>query len=277
MWKPLNYKLTINPRGGTWNGSTNSQTITSAYGSTKSIPAPTRPGYIFAGWYKTWYGTLNNSTAVNPLMTSEYSLPMSIYNNAGDGSVTHTRSADTSGGYSYSMKITTASPHTATPGFGGFVTSTNSASNATFIHVFRAKIPKGYYVHHYNNAVGNGSTFTWLTSKEGTGAWQDYAYQLTCGSSGTFSNFGYVALNSSSKSVPVSWNVTATQVTKNPTTAQTYTYGAGNASLYAQWIPETVNIYANGKWNKAIPYIYNGSAWKQTIPYVYSGGWKAIK
>ena len=68
-----------------------------------------------------------------------------------------------------------------------------------------------------------------------------------------------------------------TQVTKNPTSAQTFTYGAGNTTLYAQWIPETVEIYYNDKWSRAIPYIYNGSDWKQTIPYVYNNGWKAIQ
>lgn len=62
------YKLTVDPNGGTWNGSTTSQTFTLAYGNTKSISEPTRSGYIFTGW--TLSG--NNSTISNSTFTMGY-------------------------------------------------------------------------------------------------------------------------------------------------------------------------------------------------------------
>lgn len=62
------YKLTVDPNGGTWNGSTTSQTFTLAYGNTKSIAEPTRSGYIFTGW--TLSG--NSSTISNSTFTMGY-------------------------------------------------------------------------------------------------------------------------------------------------------------------------------------------------------------
>ena len=275
------YNLYVYPRGGSWNGSSSSKiTVPGDYGDNISIPVPTRPGYIFAGWYKTAYGTLNNSRTQNSIFTSTSDLAIAVYNNSNNGCVTHTRQSDTSAGYTYTMKIVSAqdtSSNQTIPGLGGFVTSQSSSSGATFIHVFRAKIPKGYYLRQHNNSVGTSSTFTWLTSTQGTGEWQDYAYKLVCGTSGTFSTFGHVALYHDSRTLPVTWYVGGSQITKNPTTSQTFTYGSGDTYLYAQWIPEgLVYIYDNNQWKRAMPYIYDGSTWKQAIPHEYDSGWKII-
>ena len=67
-WGRANYyssTLTINPNGGSWNGSTNTQSFTQNRGTTKSIPNPTRTGYTFAGWTKSsafTAGSLNGTT-----------------------------------------------------------------------------------------------------------------------------------------------------------------------------------------------------------------------
>ena len=58
------YTLTINPNGGTYNGST-SNTITSEYFETvKTIPSPTREGYTFKNWT-----IAGNSTLVDTTLT----------------------------------------------------------------------------------------------------------------------------------------------------------------------------------------------------------------
>ena len=54
--------LTVNPNGGTWRGSTSSQTFSQAPTSTKTIANPTRDGYIFTGWTKSGGGAINNTT-----------------------------------------------------------------------------------------------------------------------------------------------------------------------------------------------------------------------
>lgn len=273
QWTPNSYTLTINPNGGTWNGTTSNSTRTQNYNTTLTIAPPTREGYIFAGWYKGSVGTLNNSLQ-DPLFIN--STPI-VYNNNNNGAVTHYKSSDTSGSYSKVIQITT-STNTASPGYGGYVVHGNSEANQTFIHVIRAKIPKGYKLQHYQNAVGTGASFTWLTDRDGTGDWKDYAYELTCGSSGTFSTFGFMALEAQG-SLPVTWRVTGNQITKNPTSNQIFTFGAGNTTLYAQWIPKSfVKIWDGTQWQQAIPYIYNGTEWKQTMPYIYDGEeWKHME
>ncbi len=57
--------LTVKPNGGSWNSFTTDKSYTQAYGSTLSIPVPTRTGYTFSGWTKsgTFYGTLSSTTA----------------------------------------------------------------------------------------------------------------------------------------------------------------------------------------------------------------------
>ena len=266
------YTLTINPNGGTWNSSSNSSSISSKYQSTREISTPTRPGYLFVGWFKTPKGTLDNSNINNSVFTSDLS-QLGIYNNAGDGTVTHSRISDTSAGFTHTAKIVTSSA-TATPGHGGFISSTKSQAGQTFIHCFRAKIPVGYSVEKYNNAVGTNSKFTWLTGKQGTGQWENYAYKLECGTEGSFSNFGHVALIEKG-SVPVTWYLGGTQVTKNPEESQTFTYGDGNTTLTAQWIPlGLVRIYNGTDWKMAIPYVYQNGEWKQALSYIYDGDWK---
>lgn len=46
----VEHTLTIDPNGGTWNGSTTTNTSTMGTGATKTIANPTRTGYNFTGW-----------------------------------------------------------------------------------------------------------------------------------------------------------------------------------------------------------------------------------
>ena len=50
LWTPITYTLTVNPNGGTLNGSTANRTYSMQYGETRGIANPTRDGYIFGGW-----------------------------------------------------------------------------------------------------------------------------------------------------------------------------------------------------------------------------------
>lgn len=62
--KPTNqYTLTVNPNGGTWNGSTSTQTYKLVTGQTMSIPVPTKANSTFTGWSITSGGTLSSKTS----------------------------------------------------------------------------------------------------------------------------------------------------------------------------------------------------------------------
>jgi uncharacterized repeat protein (TIGR02543 family) len=56
------FTLTVNPNGGTWEGSTASQNFSIAYGQTKTISNPTRTGDVFAGWTISGNGSSLNDT-----------------------------------------------------------------------------------------------------------------------------------------------------------------------------------------------------------------------
>ncbi|MGN0167335.1 MAG: InlB B-repeat-containing protein, partial [Acetatifactor sp.] len=76
-WKVNSYTLTVNPNGGTWNGSTSNQKFTLNYGTTKTIAAPTRKGFTFTGWTLTGSGSSMNGTtftmgAENATLTAKW-------------------------------------------------------------------------------------------------------------------------------------------------------------------------------------------------------------
>lgn len=62
QWERLSYTLTINPNGGTWNGTTSNSTVTKLYQSTYTVENPTRTGYRFTGWTKSGTGSLSGTT-----------------------------------------------------------------------------------------------------------------------------------------------------------------------------------------------------------------------
>ena len=127
------------------------------------------------------------------------------YNNSGNGMVAVERAADVNlpNQSGYKLKITTSGP--ATPGLGGFYFGTQTRANAVFITRFIAWIPAGLAIEWGSNAIGNGDTSKWLTNNVGTGDWEEYAYYVKCGSSGTFSSTNYFYLAGGSGSLPVTW------------------------------------------------------------------------
>ena len=68
QWRELSYNLTVNPNGGSWNGSTSPQTFVMKYGATKSISNPTRTGYKY-----TWALTGSGATFTNNTFKMGYS------------------------------------------------------------------------------------------------------------------------------------------------------------------------------------------------------------
>lgn len=128
-----------------------------------------------------------------------------IYNNSGNGMVAVERAADVNlpNQSGYKLKITTSGP--AIPGLGGFYFGTQTRANAVFITRFIAWIPAGLAIEWGSNAIGNGGTSKWLTNNVGTGDWEEYAYYVKCGSSGTFSSTNYFYLAGGSGSLPVTW------------------------------------------------------------------------
>ena len=138
----------------------------------------------------------NSSLANDPWFDS--SNPTSVYNNSGGGTVTHERVSASlhgspfAGEHPYVLKIETNG--TASPYAGGFVAYHTSAANKVFVEKFVAKVPVGWSVTAHYNSQGSGASVNFITSQEGTGDWKEYAILYRCGSSGSFSSGGHVAL-----------------------------------------------------------------------------------
>ena len=242
-WTINSYTLTVNPNGGSWNGSSSSQNIAQNYNTTKSIPVPTRTGYTFLCWDLKGSGTLNNRLTSDPYFSNGMS-GVGTYNNNGDGKVILTRqpkSSDNTFGGNYEIKIDVKGANN--PGYGGFYHGITSTANTKYIHRFIAKLPKGTTLAIAHNPVGDDYNKRWLTSNEGTGKWELYAYEMNTGSKGTFSTFGHIYVSSSSTSA-FTWYLAASQITTVSSNA-TYTYGAGNGTLVAQWAPNRYTVTYN--------------------------------
>ena len=257
-WSINNYTLTVNPNGGSWNGNSSSQNIVQNYNTTKAIPVPTRTGYTFLRWDLKGSGTLNNRITSDPYFTSGMG-GISTYNNNGDGKVSLTRqakSSDNTFGSNYEIKIDVKGANN--PGYGGFYHGITSVANTKYVHSFIAKLPKGTTLAIAHNPVGDDYSKRWLTSNEGTGKWELYAYEMNTGSKGTFSTFGHIYVSSSSTST-FTWYLAASQITTVSSNA-TYTYGAGNGTLVAQWAPNRYTVTYNS--NKG-----SGSMSPDTVTY----------
>lgn len=129
-----------------------------------------------------------------------------VYNNSGGGTVTVERTTDVNlpNQSGYKIKITTVQG-SVSPGLGGFTFNTLTRANAVFITRFIAWVPVGYIIEWASNPTGNGGGGKWLTNNVGTGDWEEYAYYVKCGSSGTFSGTSFFYLAGGSGSLPVTW------------------------------------------------------------------------
>ena len=118
---------------------------------------------------------------------------LSRYNNAGNDSVTlHRASAPSLAAPNDSGYIAVITCKGAgTPGAGGFYFGNTTRAGAIFLYRFTAMIPSGKTINFSSNAAGDGYTYEFLTSKSGTGKWEDYVCIVRCGASGTFSSTGF--------------------------------------------------------------------------------------
>lgn len=136
---------------------------------------------------------------------------ISVYNNTGNGTVTHARVSGISGnpnGSGYCLKVTTTGA--ASPGWGGFYFGTPTKANQVLVVRFVANIPSGCSIEFASNATGDGGSIYWLTNHIGTGKWEEYAFKVICGSTGSFSstNFFYLSGGSTpTASAPLIWHV----------------------------------------------------------------------
>ncbi|HZJ78900.1 MAG TPA: InlB B-repeat-containing protein [Clostridia bacterium] len=62
-WIANEYRLTVNPNGGTWGGTSEATVFSKNYNAVIAVPNPVRTGYSFGGWSFTGYGDWNSATS----------------------------------------------------------------------------------------------------------------------------------------------------------------------------------------------------------------------
>lgn len=254
-----NYNMVYYPYGGTYNGTTANSTFTQAYGSTLAVGFPTPPtGHVFASYHTN--GSLTGISSSDSVFESGYG-GIGVYNNSGNGTVTHNRVQDNTvpsksyGDSNNGYKVVISKvAGTASPGCGGFYLGTNSTAGHTYRCFIWAKIPTTHYIQDYRNAIGDGGYSVWLTEQRGTGNWYKYVYEVHAGSSGSFSNFGHVALQAynGDNNAAVTWEVCATQIT-DITNNLTYTYPAGDRYIECYQAPLKYTITYNANSGSGAP------------------------
>ena len=120
-----------------------------------------------------------------------------VYNNAGGTALTAARVADSTAPNSsrFILRFTYNGGSNGTlPGFGGFYFGNTTSANRTTIIRFKAKLKSGSSFSYNTNATGTNSNAYWLTSNSGTGKWEEYAFVVMAGDSGTFSSTHYYSV-----------------------------------------------------------------------------------
>lgn len=110
--------LTVNPNGGTWNGSTSSQSFSQAPTSTKTIANPSRTGYTFRGWSLSGGGSFSGTTytygASNGTLTATWQInSYAVTLTAG----TDIDSVSGGGNYDYNSSVTVTAVLGSVPGY----------------------------------------------------------------------------------------------------------------------------------------------------------------
>lgn len=148
---------------------------------------------------KILYRDLDFSTGMNGI---------AVYNNAGNGVTSIARIAkqtDCPTTSAYCVEISNTG--SASPALGGFFWGTPTRANAKFITRIVAKLPVNYSISYHSNPIGTGGYQRWITPTVGTGKYEEYINIVQSGSSGTFNNTNFYALNGTAgtAAAPVKW------------------------------------------------------------------------
>ena len=119
-----------------------------------------------------------------------------LYDNAQSGSVTITREAKQSDSpvneSDYNLKIVCNGG--GSPNEGGFLKPISTRASAVFVFRFIAKLPSNAGFDFNYNSFGDGAAWKWITSRIGTGKFEEYIAVAKCGATGSFSTIGFFSL-----------------------------------------------------------------------------------
>ena len=282
QWSINSYSLSVDPNGGSWNGSSSVSSVSQNYATTKSLTAPSRTGYSLGAWVLDGGGRIStfgklHSKSADPFFMDGTNSTV-IYNNSGGGTVTHQYLAASNTDIELPtgariLRIKNAG--TSSPGLGGFTNQLPTEPNHIFYTIIYAKIPKGYSIQFGSNSLGTNGSSAWLTDKAGTGDWKIYICKIQCGTDwGSTTNFYYINGGANgTASNPVVWDVayfgtydaTGLSASGSSSTTPTFTYPASNSSIVALWNLGTFTVTVNPNGGT-----YNGKTGSQAVSGLYT-------
>ncbi len=267
--KSAGYTLTLDLNGGIYNNSTQI-TYSGENGSFVNLPVPERAGFKFVGWMPTScnaYSYMNQGKMVNCSTNTEPTFNngsvLKVYNNAGNGTVTHKLMHTSLVHSPYNKQwLRISNTGEARPGQGGFSFQNNAYANAVFYVVIQARFPKGYTINFGTNDVGNNNSRGWLTDNTGTGDFKTYVHYIKCGASGTFATTNFFYFNGAygTAEAPINFDISsvvlfdATGYGTNPDTfvetmkQSNYYFGTASQTLIALWEKDSWLDYADTSW-----------------------------
>ena len=246
-WEINEYTLTVNPNGGRWNNTTATSSFTQNYGTTKEIANPTAPSYTITFNANLSGANLNKTTATYTKafdrwnLSGSGSLSGTTYTfGAGNGTLTAqykngnaiTLATASRTGYTFLGWYTSATGGTRVGGSGGSYLPTNITGNITLyghweINEYTLTVnPNGG---RWNNTTAN-STFT-----QNYGTTRSIANPTAPSYTITFNaNLSGANLNKTTATYSKAfdkWNLSGS----GSFSGTTYTFGAGNGTLTAQY------------------------------------------
>lgn len=182
-------QITVNPNGGTWEGSENVQQFTKQKGEILSLPYPTRTGYTFVGW--TWNGGTGESTrsSINGWTQTEEA-------QTGNKAAVSYNSSETYTSYTYNVASTVETDAWNRLTVGNYTITAGHTYRISGRIRINEDAPVGVMIYHgeksndYMNSKG---------TLYGSSDWQEFSYERTFDTAGT-GYFELVSTNFKGKS-----------------------------------------------------------------------------
>lgn len=253
QWEPNDISFNFKPENGEKDYSLNG-----LLGDMYDLTTPIKNGYDFSGWEKSdYYGIFGrynkNNTFDNGSLGDVRVYRYGYVDSDPYGKVELVEaSSDNPTSSNYEAKITSTNSYSISgrKAYVGFCTDSCTASEKSYVHTFKAKLPKGTKVDCATNSLGTGGRIVWYSEQYGTGEWETYSYIAELGSNAASSAIGYIFITSIDDTVvsaPFSWNLAYSKIMEvtNVSTDPVLLLGSDNNTLTAKWTPITYNISYN--------------------------------
>ena len=253
QWEPNDISFNFKPENGE-----KDYNLNGVLGDMYDLTTPIKNGYDFSGWEKSdYYGIFGrynkNNTFDNGSLGDVRVYRYGYVDSDLYGKVELVEaSSDNPTNSKYEAKITATSTYSISgrKAYVGFCTDSSTASEKSYVHTFKAKLPKGTKVDCATNSLGVGGRIVWYSEQYGTGEWETYSYIAELGSNAASSAIGYIFITSIDDTVvsaPFSWNLAYSKIMEvtNVSTDPVLLLGSDNNTLTAKWTPITYNISYN--------------------------------